>query len=67
MARPKCAVTDKDRFPSRLEAQLALADIVSNSVHHRRQTNRELPDRTYLCEFCGSWHMTSKSRRTVSH
>ena len=60
MARSKCNRTQKDKFPSRLEADLAIADIQRSNNHNRHRKYREEPQRSYNCEFCGSWHMTSQ-------
>lgn len=64
MAYRKCSRADKERFPSRLEANLAIARIASNVKHHRKGPQRDSePTRSYQCEFCSGWHMTSQSKR----
>lgn len=73
MARRFCSIANKDSFPNELEANLALADIHRSNAHHRRRKYREEPVRSYPCDSCGGWHLTSmtldeyESRRTVSH
>lgn len=71
MSRPKCLITGKDRYPNALECQLAIADIALYSKHHRHQRNRETPTRSYQCNHCGDYHMTSKdedrNRESVSN
>jgi hypothetical protein len=62
MARPKCSTTGKDRFPNEMESNLAIASLTLASKHHRRQKYRELPTRSYQCEFCHGWHMTSQAK-----
>jgi hypothetical protein len=61
MARPKCSISGKDKFPSQLEAELAIADIHRSNSHHRHRKFREEPQRAYECDRCGSWHITSQS------
>jgi hypothetical protein len=58
----KCYKTKKDCFPTRFECDIARAEIAKNSVKHRKQRFRELPVRSYQCEFCHQWHHTSQSR-----
>lgn len=66
----KCA---KAKYDSKLEAQLALADIHRSNTHHHRRKYREEPIRSYQCDKCKGWHLTSmtseeyESRRTVSY
>lgn len=60
MARQKCTRGSKDRYPSKLECDLAIADIQRSNNHHRRRKYRDEPVRSYQCEFCGGWHMTSQ-------
>lgn len=61
MARPKCPVSRKPRFPSQLECDLAIVNIERTNKVHRRQKFREEPCRSYKCEYCNGWHMTSSS------
>lgn len=65
MARRKCSTTGKDRFPSSMEANLAIADVQLNAKHHRKGKYREEPTRAYCCEFCRGWHMTSSESRNA--
>lgn len=32
----------------------------SRKLLGRKKINWSLPERCYLCEFCGNWHLTSK-------
>lgn len=66
MARRKCSTTGKDRFPSKLEAELAIADIQRRNKSNRRRKFREEPSRSYRCEFCGTYHLTSQSKNEES-
>ena len=72
MPRPNCTTSTKKRFPNRLEAELALADIHRSNSHHRHHRYREEPIRSFECDSCGGWHLTSmtleeyENRRTVS-
>lgn len=68
MARKICSKTGKTKYPTRLEAQLAMADIQRSNAHHHHRKYREEPVRVYPCEHCSQWHMTSQTenRRTVS-
>lgn len=63
MARSKCLKTGKDRYPDKLECDLAIADIQRSNNHHRRRKYRDEPSRSYECNFCSSWHMTSQPER----
>lgn len=73
MPRFTCSVTKKERFSDRLDAELALADIHRMNTHHRRRKYRDEPIRSYFCNCCRGWHLTSmtkdgyESRRTVSN
>jgi hypothetical protein len=60
MARQRCSFSGKDNFPSKLEAELAIADIHRSNSHNRHRMFREEPQRAYLCR-CGKWHITSQS------
>lgn len=64
MARRKCLRTGKPMFPNKLEADLAIADTQRSNSHHRRRKFRDEPTRSYECEFCHSWHLTSQAERT---
>lgn len=59
MARAKCPVTRKDKFPDKMECELAISSIVSTSARHRKHKYRELPTHSYYCHSCRSYHMTS--------
>lgn len=61
MATRKCSKSGKDRYPSKIEADLAIANVKKNVTFHRKQKYREEPTRSYRCGFCGGWHMTSRS------
>lgn len=56
----RCPVTQKEKFPSQLEGQLAMSNILQKQAKHRKQKFRETPSRVYLCQFCSGHHMTSK-------
>jgi len=61
MAR-KCSATGKTRFPSQLEADLTLSNIMRfNNRPHTRFT--EEPVRSYHCEFCHDWHLSGQEKR----
>lgn len=64
MARPKCYRTGgKTKFPTELDAKIALAGVQKNlSVHRRQKARGNEPTRVYQCEFCGQWHMTSQTK-----
>jgi hypothetical protein len=62
MARRICSRTGKQRFPTQMEADLAVASIHSTNAHHRHRKYRDEPQRSYRCEFCGDWHFTSQGR-----
>jgi hypothetical protein len=66
MARKKCRQTLKDRFSSELEANMTIADIHRSNSHNRHRRFREEPTRSYSCEFCGDWHITSQPKRSES-
>lgn len=61
MARPRCSHDNKDRFPNKLECDLAIVDIQRSNNHHRHRKFRDEPVRSYQCGHCGGWHMTSKA------
>lgn len=56
----RCKVADKERFPSQLEGQLAISNILKQQAKHRKQRFRETPTRVYPCGSCHGYHMTSK-------
>lgn len=66
MARSRCAATGKDRFPNKLEASLAIADIQRSNNYNRKRKFRDEPTRSYRCEFCGDHHMTSRAKNAES-
>lgn len=55
----RCHKTGKDRYRDRVEAELALADVVWNI----RRSLVE-PKRSYHCNFCNGYHLTSQDKRT---
>lgn len=61
MGRKYCSTANKLRFPNRLEAELALADIQRSIAHNRHRKFRDEPTRVYVCEFCKDYHLTSRS------
>lgn len=65
MARATCTRNQKPRFPNKLECDLAIAAIHLTNVHHRHRKSREEPTRSYECEFCSGWHMTSQPERKL--
>ena len=50
--------TKKLRYPSRLEALIALADTGKESAKAKRSEKR-----IYKCQFCFGWHLTSSEKR----
>jgi hypothetical protein len=62
MAYPKCSRANKPRFPNKLEADLVLASITLTNTRHRKGKYREAPTRSFPCEFCKGWHLTSQVR-----
>jgi hypothetical protein len=54
----KCARTGKYNFIDRIQADLALNDILRNI--RRQETDLK---RSYKCEFCPFWHHTSQALR----
>jgi len=54
-----CRVTGKARWADELDAKIALA-----SVHARDSSRRITAEqRSYRCQFCKGWHLTSKPLR----
>lgn len=64
MARRICSYAQKAMFPNKLECDLAIMDIQSRARKHRKQKFREEPKRSYQCESCHQWHMTSQEKRS---
>jgi len=63
MARPMCRRAGKTKFPTELEAKIALAGVQKNMSVFRKQKSRgSEPTRVYQCEFCSQWHMTSQRK-----
>lgn len=62
MARPICGYAKKQKFPNKLECDLAIAKIRSNISRHRGAPQRDEPKRSYQCEACHKWHMTSQDK-----
>jgi hypothetical protein len=54
--RKKCPDTGKIRYRTMQSAEHQLAHLI---LH----TPLQAPCRAYKCEFCDSWHLTSKRRR----
>lgn len=65
MARQVCKFSGKDRYPNKLECDLAIADIHRSNNHNRHRKFREEPTRSYQCEACKGWHMTSQPKRSA--
>lgn len=59
MARPKCVRTGKVTYGSHTDALLALVEVVFDLGGHKPDRTF-CPKRTYQCEFCRLWHLTSK-------
>lgn len=51
-------IDDKQRCPKTNKVCYSKADANSLINHPRR--SKKVPMRTYVCEFCGSYHITSK-------
>jgi hypothetical protein len=47
----------KTRYTSRAKANHALA-----LIRHSGEQRDKKPTRSYLCEFCHGWHLTSQAR-----
>lgn len=58
---PVCVPTGKQRFGERKDAKLALKSARHLQAHATRDGQRSswTVCRTYRCEFCGGWHLTS--------
>lgn len=52
----KCS-TGKNQYSTQYLAEMALIEIHI----HRNFPPEQGPQNVYQCEFCGSWHLTSKS------
>jgi hypothetical protein len=54
--RPICAVRNKVRYPSEAEAEVAVVKIRAKGP---KKPGGRVPIRSYPCEPCGGWHLTS--------
>ena len=52
--RELCPVTNKTCY-SQKEASETITKIKHSRNHNRKQ---KIPKRSYLCQFCGKWHLT---------
>lgn len=57
MSPRRTCPTGKVRFRNKLDAKIAMA-----STQRAKGSNRE-ENRTYRCEMCHGWHLTSQKRR----
>lgn len=57
----KCNRTGKENYIDRVQADIALGDILRNI---RRSATE--PRRSYKCEFCRYWHHTSQDKMAHS-
>jgi hypothetical protein len=64
MARKFCNRANKEMFPTQLDADLAISAIRGHNARRRKQRFRDEPKRSYQCEFCFHWHMTSQEKRS---
>lgn len=53
-----CTATGKRRFRSKQRARA-----VKKSVHLQGRDHGVLPQRAYLCEWCGGYHLTSMKEK----
>jgi len=53
----------KTGFPSFREAQTALHQAYNGQTRHRKKDKKLR--RSYKCEDCGMWHLTSKINKTI--
>lgn len=51
----------KAGFPSDKEAQLRIKEIAK--LNRKKHYRKRMPVRSYLCEFCGQHHLTSKTEQ----
>lgn len=58
-----CPKTQKQKFKTEFDANLAIASVRSKFARRHRQRFSEEPTRAYRCEFCHHWHMTSQDKR----
>lgn len=59
----KCPKTGKDKYDTQLDAEIVKSRIQGQVTGHRKMSYREEPSRTYECEFCFGWHLTSQAER----
>lgn len=60
----RCNRTRKVRYKSELGANLAMARIAMQSSRHRAQRHKEIPSRSYECQFCKGWHLTKQDKES---
>lgn len=66
MARVICQRSKKQSFPTRLDADIERARIIANNESkHRKRSLKDVPTRSYQCEFCGKWHLTSQPKKST--
>lgn len=51
----------KAKFASELSANMRISEIALQNTRFRR------PNRAYQCENCGSWHLTSVSKKKFTN
>lgn len=59
-----CPVTNKRAYKDKLDADIAISQV--QLKHKKHRTNTQLVDepvRSYLCNHCAYWHMTSQEKR----
>lgn len=59
----KCPITGKDKYDTQMDAEIVKSRIQGQVTGHRKMSYREEPSRTYQCEFCSGWHLTSQVER----
>ena len=59
----KCERTGKEQFRTKLDAELKRSSLSQRAHKHRKNRFREEATRSYRCEFCGKWHLTSQAKR----
>jgi hypothetical protein len=60
----RCSRTGKQSYFSKLDADLAITRVAQRNTRHRKRAYREEPMRSYRCEFCGCWHLSSQRKRS---
>lgn len=61
LSRGYCKKTYKTRFPDVIAAKMALATITRDG--RDINSSGKVPRRSYRCEFCSGYHLTSQSKR----